>query len=994
MTKINLLLVFTFFFSLTIHLLSAQALDHRQGEVILCLHPLTEHTSLSSRHAYVNNVPTGFNLDRCLNRHMNIWKGSFDYTRISESSLLEQLNNDEEVVVAQLNHFLKRRNIAPNDPRLDDQWQWINTGERGLADADIDADEAWSFSTGGVSQLGDTIVVAVLDVGVAGDHEDLQSNIWINHKEIPNNGVDDDQNGYVDDYRGWNVLSANDDIDPEVFGGGVEETHGTEILGVIGAVGDNGIGITGINWKVKMMNVFFNSDLNEADMIAAYGYVLDQRKLYNETNGNQGAFVVATNLSYGDEDLTPEETPIWCAVYDSLGRQGILNCTATANTSIDIDSIRDVPTSCASEYMISVTATNDSDVRSFAAYGKNDIDLAAPGSQLLTTSIPGYDFVTGTSFASPMVAGAIGLLYSSPCGDLAALARVAPEEAAQLARSLILDQVDPIVALEDEVASGGRLNVFSSLNELFVNCVSCVAPFDVQAEILNDDPTQISIAWEQADSVMRVDFSWRALGDTVWFQMENVSSPISLEELASCQTYQFMLNATCQDGTMATTPVMDFMTEGCCLAPTAVEIMNKTETSLEVNFEGSAGSAGYYAIIGAISDSVQWDTSVIGQGGTSTRLDSLLPCTEYYLLLQTICEGAGGITGGDTITVRTLGCGACLDSVYCILPVNAVGDEWIESVSIHDLSIESGYDLGYGDYTGNSTQLKQGNGYTLNIEPGYAADTLEEYYFAWIDFNQNGEFDDEGEQVFASDTAQKTGLETVIRIPEDAPLGLTRMRVMMLFDPIEDMVSGCTTAIDLGEAEDFCVEIIIDSLLCPKPVGLDTMDYQGTSTLVVWEAVDSAIAYVIRHRKVGDEEWTEVVDTMNSFNLMEMENCETYEVQVQAVCGRDTSGYTESLFVAAACNTAVEDLATGLEVEIFPNPFAMQLSLEIQSEDPQVLNISLLQLDGKQITLKQVAINAGQQVISIDELGDLSPGMYLVSLQNAKGRLVKKVLKQ
>ncbi|MCB0668710.1 MAG: S8 family serine peptidase [Saprospiraceae bacterium] len=969
-------------------------MDHKQGEVIICLHPSTNNENVSQRHAYLDNTPTGFVLDRCLSAHMNIWKGSFDYTKVNELSLINQLNEDGEIVVAQLNHFLKPRNLLSNDPRLDEQWQWINMGERGLADADIDADEAWSFTTGGVTQLGDTIVVAVLDVGVYDQHEDLRSNIWINHREIPGNNIDDDQNGYVDDYRGWNVLFANDSIDPEIFGGDVEETHGTEILGVIGAVGNNGIGITGINWNVKMMNVLFNSDLNEADMIAAYGYVLDQRKRYNATNGAEGAFVVATNLSYGDEELTPEETPIWCAVYDSLGSQGILNCTATANASIDIDSIRDVPTSCASQYMIAVTATNDSDVRSFAAYGKNDIDIAAPGAQLLTTSIPDYDFVSGTSFASPIVAGAIGLLYGSPCGDLAALARVSPAEAALTARSLILDQVDPIAALEDEISSGGRLNIFNSLNAIFTNCQSCVAPFDVQAGLVDSDPTQIQIAWAQADSVMQVDFNWRAAGDTVWIQMDSVTSPFTLNDLAICQTYEFMLTATCQDGTVSSTPVMDFMTEGCCLPPSAIEITNSTDSSIAISFEGSAGSAGYFAIIGAISDSITWDTSVINQGDSTRVLEGLQSCTEYYLLLQTICQGAGGISSSDTIQVRTLGCGACLDSVYCALPVNAVGDEWIEAVSIHNLNIESGFDNGYGDYTGNSTQLKQGNGYTLNIQPGYAADTLEEYYFAWIDYNQNGEFDDEGEQVFASDTAISTGLETVIRIPEDAPLGLTRMRVMMLFDPIEDVVSGCTTAIDLGEAEDFCVEIIIDSLLCPKPVGLDTLDYQGTSTLVVWEAVDSAIAYVVRHRKVGDEEWEEVVDTMNSFNLMEMENCETYEVQVQTVCGRDTSGYTESLFVAAACNTAVEDVATGLEVEIYPNPFSLQLSLEIQTEERQDLNISLLQLDGKQIAIKQVEINAGEHIISIDELSYLPPGMYLVSLQNAKGRLVKKVFKQ
>ncbi|MCB0687843.1 MAG: S8 family serine peptidase, partial [Saprospiraceae bacterium] len=420
MTKINLLSILMIHFICWVQILNGQAMDHKQGEVILCLHPQTSLAAITQRHALMENVPTDFVLDRCLNQHMNIWKAQFDYTKINERRLLDQLNQDPEIVVAQLNHFLKQRSNIPNDPKVESQWQWFNIG----------AYDAWTFTTGGITQSGDTIVVAVLDVGVYDRHEDLIGNIWTNKNEIPHNGIDDDENGYVDDYRGWNVLYANDSIDPEIFSGDVQETHGTEILGVIGADGNNGIGVSGINWNVKMMNVYINSDLNEADIIAAYGYVLDQRKLYNESGGQKGAYVVATNLSYGDEDLNPSETPIWCAVYDSLGEQGILNCTATANTSIDIDSIMDVPTSCASPYMISVTATNSDDVRSFAAYGKNDIDIAAPGSQLLTTSIPDYDYVTGTSFASPMVAGAIALLYSAPCGDLAALSHTSPAEAA------------------------------------------------------------------------------------------------------------------------------------------------------------------------------------------------------------------------------------------------------------------------------------------------------------------------------------------------------------------------------------------------------------------------------------------------------------------------------------------------------------------------------------------------------------------------------------
>lgn len=162
--------------------------------------------------------------------------------------------------------------------------------------------------------------------------------------------------------------------------------------------------------------------------------------------------------------------------------------------------------------------------------------------------------------------------------------------------------------------------------------------------------------------------------------------------------------------------------------------------------------------------------------------------------------------------------------------------------------------------------------------------------------------------------------------------------------------------------------------------------------MVVWEAVDSSIAYVIRHRKVGEEEWTEVVDTMNSFELTEMENCEVYEVQVQTVCARDTSGYVESLLIPAVCNTAVEDLVLHLNVQVFPNPFDKQLSLEITSEEYQDLIIEVLQLDGKSIRRQTTNMLPGKQHILIDNLENLASGMYLISLKNQNGILMKKVL--
>ncbi|MBP8754784.1 MAG: S8 family serine peptidase, partial [Chitinophagales bacterium] len=215
------------------------------------------------------------------------------------------------------------RSTIPNDLSFPLQWNFYNDGTTGgIADADIDADEAWDITTGGLTALGDSIVIAVIDDGFDINHLDL--NFWKNYNEIPSNGIDDDGNGYIDDFNGWNVLTETDVLD--------EYLHGTHVSGIAGAKGNNGFGVTGVNWDVKIMAVSIGLAVYESNALEAYAYVFDQRKLYDETNGEKGAFVVVTNSSFGIDYQLPEDYPIWCAMYDSLGRLGILNAAATINS--------------------------------------------------------------------------------------------------------------------------------------------------------------------------------------------------------------------------------------------------------------------------------------------------------------------------------------------------------------------------------------------------------------------------------------------------------------------------------------------------------------------------------------------------------------------------------------------------------------------------------------------------------------------------------------
>lgn len=777
---------------------------HLPGQFLVRLEPGTTPEGLVKDFGNAAQRRGSMTTERSVSKAWNIWLLSVSPNDANaEKETLHWLQQQSIVVDVQFNHILEHRvqppTLVPNDPFFSEQWHHVNTGvPAGVPNADFDSDQAWEITTGGLTPLGDTIVVAVIDGGFEYWHEDLTANVWQNRHEIPGDSLDNDGNGYPDDVRGWNVFGQNDDVQ------GVATGHGTPVASIVGAKGNNGIGVAGINWDVKLMLVAGNSD--EATILEAYDYVCRTRKLYNDTQGAKGAFVVAVNCSWGVLYGQPSSAPLWCAAFDALGEVGILSVAATANTPLDVDVFGDLPTTCPSDYLIAVTNLNKWDQKaSNAAWGANSIDLGAYGAAVFTAGAGNsYGLYSGTSFSAPQVSGAIGLLYASPCPNLTARAKANPGATALMVRDLLLNSTTPNNDLQNKTVTGGRLNLNTLITDYEDLCVSCVPPFALQVDSFANNT--LALAWSQVADVLSASMRWRKKGASVWNLMPEVNSPVVLNNLDACSEYEFSLRATCAgNGQSSWSAPLSFRTNGCCLPPTTIEALVLGTTTAALTWNGATGATGYRIRYQASGQNWQ-ETEV---DSTYLLLSGLTPCTEYLLEIRTNC-GPDSTSPAAVQTFLMPGCGACTDLNYCTAKATSAQDEWISRVAIGSWHNDSGGTWGYQDFTGqmdNMAELSPGLSVPITLTPAFSGLPYKEHFRVYIDYNADGDFNDADELAFDPGFASDTQVVGVLTPPQQAVPGVSRMRILMKYKGLQGLAPGPCESFEFGQVEDYCVRI-------------------------------------------------------------------------------------------------------------------------------------------------------------------------------------------
>ncbi|MBC7421109.1 MAG: S8 family serine peptidase [Bdellovibrio sp.] len=349
------------------------------------------------------------------------------------NSAVKSLAENPMVDVVEPNYIYKA-NQVPNDPMLGQLWGFKNSGQAdsggkvGIAGVDIDVEKAWDIETGSKN-----MIVAVIDTGIDFNHPDLKDNLWTNLAEANGvAGVDDDGNGVIDDIHGFNSITGTGNAQDD-------QGHGSHCAGTIGAKGDDGKGIVGINWNVQLMAVKF-LDANGSGTLENAIKSIDYAT-------RMGAKVLSNSWGGGDFSQTLFD------VIDASSKAGAIFIAAAGNDGSNNDDVAAYPASFEVENVLSVAAINNrGELADFSNYGKKLVHLGAPGVNIYSSTGGAYDSWSGTSMATPHVSGVAALVWAHE-----------PTLTAVELKHRLMQSARPIAGLRNKTQTGGLLNAYNAL---------------------------------------------------------------------------------------------------------------------------------------------------------------------------------------------------------------------------------------------------------------------------------------------------------------------------------------------------------------------------------------------------------------------------------------------------------------------------------------------------------------------------------------------------
>jgi subtilisin family serine protease/PKD repeat protein len=677
------------------------------------------------------------------------------------------------------------REIVPNDPSYGSQYH------HPLMQNDL----AWDYTYGNSD-----IMLGITDDGVEVSHSDLNTNIWVNPGEIPGNGIDDDNNGYIDDVNGWDFSSGNNNPSPNSLG----NDHGTHVSGICAGRTDNSIGIAGVSGHSTILPIqFYGVGAWTATVCnASFTYAADN-----------GANIV--NTSYNINGWVGD--PVFTAGMQYMHDAGVLHFNSGGNGS-ELNPARQ-----AFHQTLLVVSTDASDVKSsFSNYGTG-MDISAPGSDIYSSvTSNGYGYKSGTSMAAPNAAGAAALIWSAnPSWNSYQVA------AQLLATADDIDGVNPSYA---GLLGAGRVNTYSAISTTLGAPIltSTEGMPDEGSTVAPDEVDEFTVAFSQVMDPATVNdianFELSGAGpDNIFGNGDDVLYTLSAST-------NYMLGTNYLTFEVNGPPFIDGLHR---IRLVSGGLTNPFGTSLDGDENGTGGDDFIrnftIGIPAPIADFEASNTSPVPDadviftdltyGGPSAWTWTITPTTfsfvngtdansqnpevqfadfGYYSVTLEVSNIAGSDTETKVDYINVITC------VYCPAEGNNGTDEWISNVTFNTIDNSSVAGTGYTDYTSISTDVDAGSTHDISISCG-STGTWNENYWVYFDWNQDCDFDDPGESYDLGETSGPGTLTTSVLVPADAVPGSVRMRAFLKYN--SDPTSACENGFSYGEVEDYTINV-------------------------------------------------------------------------------------------------------------------------------------------------------------------------------------------